>query len=156
MEKIGYESADGHRLASSSSSFDYVIIGSGFGGAVAAPRLAEKGYRVAVLEAGLRYADADFPKTNWNLKKFLYFPAVGWRGIMRMDAFSGLLVLSGAGVGGGSLVYANTLVEPSATAFEQGSRPTRYIRVTAEICWEKSPAPAMLPAFAAGDRGGQG
>jgi cholesterol oxidase len=89
--------------------YDVVIIGSGFGGSVAALRLVEKGYTVAVLEAGRRFADADFPKTSWNAKKFLWAPALGCYGIQRLDLLRNVLVLSGAGVGGGSLVYANTL-----------------------------------------------
>ena len=103
--------------------FDYIVIGSGFGGSVAALRLVEKGYRVLVLEAGRRFRDHDFPKTNWNLSKFLFMPRLGLRGIMRMDFFKGLMVLSGAGVGGGSLVYANTLIEPNEEAFRKGAWP---------------------------------
>jgi len=92
--------------------FDVVIIGSGFGGSVSALRLAEKGYRVAVLEAGKRWDAKDFPKTNWNLRKALWFPRLGMRGIQRISLLPDIMVLSGAGVGGGSLVYANTLYEP--------------------------------------------
>jgi len=92
--------------------YDVVIVGSGFGGSVAALRLAEKGYRVAVMEAGRRFRPDDFPKTNWNLRKFLWFPRLGMRGIQRLTLLRDVLVLSGAGVGGGSLVYANTLYEP--------------------------------------------
>ncbi len=92
--------------------FDVLIIGSGFGGSVSALRLTEKGYRVGVLEAGKRFQGEDFPKTNWDLRKFLYFPRIGLKGIQRLDLLSDVLVLSGAGVGGGSLVYANTLYEP--------------------------------------------
>lgn len=96
---------------------DFVIIGSGFGGSVAALRLIEKGYRVIVLEAGRRFADQDFPRTNWNIRRFFFLPRLGLQGIMRLDFFKGLTVLSGAGVGGGSLVYANTLIEPHADSF---------------------------------------
>ena len=91
---------------------DVIVIGSGFGGSVSALRLTEKGYRVAVLEAGKRFAADDYPKSNWNLRKFLYMPRLGMRGIQRLHLLSDVLVLSGAGVGGGSLVYANTLYEP--------------------------------------------
>jgi cholesterol oxidase len=91
---------------------DVAIIGSGFGGSVSALRLTEKGYRVTVFEAGKRFAADDFPKTNWNVRKFLFFPRLGMRGIQRISLLSDVLVLSGAGVGGGSLVYANTLYEP--------------------------------------------
>ncbi|MSW16200.1 MAG: FAD-dependent oxidoreductase, partial [Actinobacteria bacterium] len=89
--------------------FDVVVIGSGFGGSVAALRLSEKGYQVAVLEAGRRFTDNDFPKTSWRISKFLYAPRLGLRGIQRIHALPDVLVLAGAGVGGGSLVYANTL-----------------------------------------------
>jgi cholesterol oxidase len=92
--------------------FDVLVIGSGFGGSVSALRLTEKGYRVAVLEAGKRFSSDDFPKSNWNLRKFLYFPKLGLRGIQRINLLSDVMVLSGAGVGGGSLVYANTLYRP--------------------------------------------
>jgi cholesterol oxidase len=105
--------------------FDYIVIGSGFGGSVAALRLAEKGYSVCVLEAGRRFRDADFPRSNWRLARFLFMPRLGLRGIMRMDVFRGLMVLSGAGVGGGSLVYANTLIEPRADAFKDGTWPAQ-------------------------------
>ncbi len=91
---------------------DVIVIGSGFGGSVSALRLTEKGYRVAVLEAGKRFSADDFPKSNWNLRKFLYVPRIGMKGIQRLHLLSDVLVLSGAGVGGGSLVYANTLYEP--------------------------------------------
>jgi cholesterol oxidase len=97
--------------------FDVVIIGSGFGGSVSALRLREKGYTVAVLEAGRRFRDKDFPKTSWRLRKFLYAPAIGCYGIQRIHVLPDVLVLAGAGVGGGSLVYANTLYQPSDAYF---------------------------------------
>jgi cholesterol oxidase len=100
-----------------SQDFDVVIIGSGFGGSVAALRLTEKGYKVAVIEAGRRFADKDFPKTSWRLSKFLYLPRLGLRGIQRIHILPDVLVLAGAGVGGGSLVYANTLYKPPASYF---------------------------------------
>ena len=92
--------------------YDVLIIGSGFGGSVSALRLTEKGYRVGVIEAGARFEDADFAKTSFDLKKFLYRPEIGCYGIQRIDAVRDSLILAGAGVGGGSLVYANTLYEP--------------------------------------------
>ena len=96
------------------SEFDYdvIVIGSGFGGSVSALRLTEKGYKVAVLEAGRRFRDEDFAKTSWRLRKFLWLPQLGCYGIQRIDKLKDVLILSGAGVGGGSLVYANTLYEP--------------------------------------------
>jgi cholesterol oxidase len=101
--------------------YDVVIIGSGFGGSVAALRLTEKGYKVCVLEAGARFADKDFAKTSWELKKFLFFPRIGLKGIQRIDLLRNVMVMSGAGVGGGSLVYANTLYRPPAEFFKTGS-----------------------------------
>ncbi len=98
--------------------FDVLVIGSGFGGSVAALRLTEKGYRVAVLEAGRRFKDKEFPKTSWRLSKFLFMPRLGLRGIQRIHALPDVLVLAGAGVGGGSLVYANTLYQPPDSYFE--------------------------------------
>ncbi|MCW3817290.1 FAD-dependent oxidoreductase, partial [Micromonospora sp. DR5-3] len=100
--------------------YDVVVVGSGFGGSVTALRLAEKGYRVGVLEAGRRFADEEFPETSWRVRRFLWAPKLGCYGLQRIDllrsadrkAGGGVLVLSGAGVGGGSLVYANTLYEP--------------------------------------------
>jgi cholesterol oxidase len=92
--------------------FDYVIVGSGFGGSVSALRLAEKGYSVCVIERGKRFGPADYAKTNWNLRRYLWLPALKLFGIQNMSLFKNVLVLSGTGVGGGSLVYANTLLEP--------------------------------------------
>src|SRR5215211_2168402 len=92
--------------------YDVVVIGSGFGGSVSALRLVEKGYRVAVLEAGRRFADEEFPKTSWDARRFLWAPRLGCYGIQRISLLRDALILSGAGVGGGSLVYANTLYEP--------------------------------------------
>ena len=92
--------------------YDVVVVGSGFGGSVSALRLTEKGYRVGVLEAGARFDESSYPQTSWDLKHFLFAPAVGCYGIQRIDVLNDCLILSGAGVGGGSLVYANTLYEP--------------------------------------------
>jgi cholesterol oxidase len=98
--------------------FDVVVIGSGFGGSVAALRLAEKGYKVCVLEAGARFEDKDFPKTSWRLSKFIFAPKLGLKGIQRIHKLPDVFILCGAGVGGGSLVYANTLYQPSNEYFE--------------------------------------
>ena len=91
---------------------DVLVVGSGFGGSVSALRLTEKGYKVGVLEAGARLRDEDFAETSWDLRKFLFAPAVGCYGIQRIDTINDVVILAGAGVGGGSLVYANTLYEP--------------------------------------------
>jgi cholesterol oxidase len=108
-------------MSGQANHFDYIIVGSGFGGAVSALRLTEKGYRVLVLEQGRRFKSKDFPKTNWNLRKWLWMPALGWKGFFRIDRFRHLAVLSGTGYGGGSLVYAGTLAVPDAPFFRQGS-----------------------------------
>ena len=97
--------------------YDVVIIGSGFGGSVTALRLTEKGYRVGVLEAGRRYADEEFAKTSWNLRKFLWAPRLGMYGIQRIHLLRNVMILAGAGVGGGSLNYANTLYVPPEPFF---------------------------------------
>ncbi len=95
-----------------SHDFDVLIIGSGFGGSVSALRLTEKGYNVGVIEAGARFSDEDFASGTFDLKRYLYMPALGFYGIQRIDAVKDTMIVAGAGVGGGSLVYANTLYEP--------------------------------------------
>jgi cholesterol oxidase len=102
-------------------SYDYIIIGSGFGGAVSALRLAEKGYSVLVIEKGKKYGNADFPKTNWNVRKWFWVPGIKLFGIQKLTFFRHITILSGVGVGGGSLVYANTLPKPKSAFFNQGS-----------------------------------
>jgi len=119
--------------------YDVVIIGSGFGGSVAALRLTEKGYKVLVIEAGERYEDNQFAKNSWQLKKFLFFPKLGLKGIQRIDLLRNVMIMSGAGVGGGSLVYANTLYRPPTSFFKSGS--------WASMCdWEKELTPYYLQA----------
>jgi cholesterol oxidase len=101
--------------------YDWVIVGSGFGGSVSAHRLTQKGYKVLVLEKGRRFADDDFPKTNWDLKRWMWNPTLGLKGIFQMSFMKHMTVLHGVGVGGGSLVYANTLPTPKSAFFESGS-----------------------------------
>jgi cholesterol oxidase len=101
--------------------YDYIIVGSGFGGSVSALRLSEKGYKVLVIEKGKWFEAKDFPKTNWNFKKWLWLPGIRFFGIMKLSIFKHIAVLSGTGVGGGSLVYANTLPIPKPTFFKTGS-----------------------------------
>jgi cholesterol oxidase len=98
--------------------YDVVIVGSGFGGSVSALRLTEKGYRVGVLEAGRRFTPETLPKTSWDLRNFLWAPRLGLRGIQRITLLKDIVVLSAAGVGGGSLVYANTLYQPPRAFFD--------------------------------------
>ena len=103
------------------TNYDYVIIGSGFGGSVSALRLAEKGYKVLVIEKGKWYHSRDFAKTNWNLKRWLWMPGLRLFGIMKLSIFKHVSIVSGAGVGGGSLVYANTLPIPKTAFYKTGS-----------------------------------
>jgi cholesterol oxidase len=98
--------------------FDWLVIGSGFGGSVSALRLAEKGYRVGVLECGRRFRDEDFAKSTWSLRRYFWAPRVGMRGILRLSTFKDISIVSGCGVGGGSLGYANTLYVPPSRFFQ--------------------------------------
>ncbi|MFJ5828670.1 GMC family oxidoreductase N-terminal domain-containing protein [Streptomyces sp. NPDC093089] len=98
--------------------YDVLVVGSGFGGSVTALRLTEKGYRVGVLEAGRRFTRATLPKNSWDLKNFLWAPALGLYGIQRIHLLGNVMVLAGAGVGGGSLNYANTLYVPPKPFFD--------------------------------------
>lgn len=99
------------------ATYDYVIVGSGFGGSVSAMRLREKGYSVLVIERGKRFKDSEFPKSNWNVRKYLWAPALRCFGILQISPFRNVLVLHGCGVGGGSLGYANVLMSPDDKSF---------------------------------------
>ena len=103
--------------------WDVIIVGSGFGGSVSALRLAEKGYQVLVIEKGKRYRSEDFPKTNWNLKKYFWMPRIFLYGIQCITLLKNIFIFHGCGVGGGSLVYANTLLVPSDEAFQDKNWP---------------------------------
>jgi len=136
--------------------YDVLIIGSGFGGSVTALRLTEKGYRVGVLEAGRRFNDEDFAKTSWNLRKFLWAPKLGMYGIQRIHLLRNVMILAGAGVGGGSLNYANTLYVPPEPFFadQQWSSVTDW---RAELMPHYDQAQRMLgvvknPTFTDADR----
>ncbi|HKB52037.1 MAG TPA: GMC family oxidoreductase [Solirubrobacterales bacterium] len=98
--------------------YDWIVVGSGFGGSVSALRLAEKGYSVAVLECGKRFRDEDFPSSTWDSRRYFWAPRMGMKGIFRLSTFSDIVVVSGCGVGGGSLGYANTLYVPPSPFFE--------------------------------------
>jgi len=100
-----------------SQKFDYIVIGSGFGGSVSAMRLAEKGYSVLVIEKGKRWQANDFPKTNWNVRKYLWLPLLKCFGFQKLTFFKEVFILSGVGVGGGSLVYANTHMMPKESFY---------------------------------------
>jgi cholesterol oxidase len=98
--------------------YDWLVIGSGFGGSTSALRLAEKGYRVAVLECGRRFADEDFAKTTWQARRYYWMPKLGLKGIFRLTLMRDVLIASGCGVGGGSLGYANTLYRARSAFYE--------------------------------------
>jgi cholesterol oxidase len=119
--------------------YDFVVIGSGFGGAVSALRLAEKGYRVAVLEQGKRWRAEDYPRTNWNVRKYLWRPALKLHGILEMTVLRHCVVLHGAGVGGGSLVWANTCVHPPDAVLRDARWP-------AGVDWPAALAPHYATA----------
>jgi cholesterol oxidase len=102
------------------TTYDFVVIGSGFGGSVSAMRLAEKGYRVLVLERGKRYETKDLPQSNYNIRKYLWMPLLRCFGIMGINLLDDIMILNGSGVGGGSLVYAGTLLKPEKKFFQAG------------------------------------
>jgi cholesterol oxidase len=139
-------------VASEKLDFDWIVIGSGFGGSVSALRLAEKGYRVALLECGRRYSDEDFAKSAWNLRRYFWMPRLGLRGVFRMTAFKDLFIVSGSGVGGGSLGYANTLYR-ARPAFFQDSQWGDLADWERELTPHYDTAERMLGATAYGDAG---
>jgi cholesterol oxidase len=98
--------------------YDWLVIGSGFGGSVSALRLREKGYSVGVLECGRRFTDDDFPRSTWDLRRYFWAPRLGMRGIFRLSTFKDVAIVSGSGVGGGSLGYANTLYRARRRFYE--------------------------------------
>jgi cholesterol oxidase len=119
--------------------FDWLVIGSGFGGSVSALRLSEKGYSVGVLECGRRFADHELPRATADLKRYFWSPRLGMKGIFRLTIFKDVAVVSGCGVGGGSLGYANTLYVPPKAFFED--------RQWAELAdWESTLAPHYAEA----------
>ena len=105
-------------MSASDFDYDWLVVGSGFGGSVSALRLAEKGYRVGVLEKGRRYTDADLPRSTSDRRAFLWAPALGWRGIMRLRLFKDLFTPTQTGVGGGSLVYGGVLLRARPAFFD--------------------------------------
>ncbi len=119
--------------------YDWVVVGSGFGGSVSALRLAEKGYSVGVLECGRRFRDEDFPKSTWDLRRYFWAPRIGLKGIFRLTQFRDVAVVSGCGVGGGSLGYANTLYVPPPEFF----RDPQWADLED---WEKTLAPHYAEA----------
>lgn len=101
--------------------FDFIVIGSGFGGSVAAHRLTDKGYRVAVMEMGRRWTPENLPRTNWNLRRWIWRPQVGLRGFFNITPFRHVVIMHGCAVGGGSITYANTSIRPKDAVWENGS-----------------------------------
>ena len=114
--------------------YDWLVIGSGFGGSASALRLAQKGYRVGMLECGCRFRDEDFAETTWEAKRYYWMPKLGLKGIFRLTLFKDVFVASGCGVGGGSLGYANTLYR---------ARPAFYAdpQIAGLAEWERELAP---------------
>ena len=100
---------------------DYLVVGSGFGGSVSALRLAEKGYKVVVVEMGRRWTPDNLPRTNWNLRSFLWMPMLGLRGFLSMRLFKHVMIMHGNAVGGGSITYAQTLLVPPDRIWSEGS-----------------------------------
>src|SRR5690348_12525057 len=100
--------------------FDYIVVGSGFGGSVSAHRLAEKGYRVAVMEMGRRWSPSTLPRTSWSIHRWFWRPKLGLRGLFNMRFFRHVTILHGCAVGGGSITYASTLLAPPEKVWESG------------------------------------
>ena len=134
--------------------YDFVVIGSGFGGSISAMRLAEKGYRVLVLERGRRFSEEDLPATDWDLKNHQWMPSLRCFGIWENTLLNGIMVLHGSGVGGGSLIYANVLMEPddvlfAAPAWQHLSDWKNVLRphyATAKKMLGAAPVPRQWPA----------
>jgi cholesterol oxidase len=124
--------------------YDVLIIGSGFGGSVTALRLAEKGYRVGVLEAGRRWGDHEFAKNTWDLKPFIWAPMLGLKGITRIHPLPDAIVVAGSGVGGGSLNYGNVLYEPKSEAFYRDKQWGHITDWRAELAAHYDQAKRML------------
>lgn len=120
LETGGEESA-AHRNSMSNFDFDFIVIGSGFGGSVSAHRLAEKGYRVAVMEMGRRWTPENLPRTSWSLRRWIWRPNLGLRGFFNMRFFKHVTIFHGCAVGGGSITYASTLLPPPEKVWEAGS-----------------------------------
>jgi cholesterol oxidase len=132
---------------------DWIIVGSGFGGSVSALRLAERGDSVLVLECGRRFADADFARSTWDLRRYFWAPSVGLRGIMRLSLFRDVMIATGAGVGGGSLGYANTLYRPRDDAFYEASQWSSLADWKAELAPHYDTAERMLGVAQYGPEG---
>lgn len=118
------------------SEWDWVIIGSGFGGSVSALRLVEKGYKVLCIEKGRRFAPEDFPRTNWDVRRWLWKPKLGMKGLFQMSFLKHITIMHGVGVGGGSLVYANTLPTPTQDFFNAESWAN-----LSQVGWQQELAP---------------
>jgi cholesterol oxidase len=147
----------GAEVSVTSEHVDYIVVGSGFGGSVSALRLAEKGHQVLVIEKGRRFAPEDFPRTNWDLKRWMWMPPLGLRGIFQMSFFEHVTILHGVGVGGGSLVYANTLPTPTDAFFRAPSWAHLAGDWSAELAPHYATARRMLgsaqnPSVTRGDR----
>jgi cholesterol oxidase len=101
--------------------YDFIVIGSGFGGSVSALRLAEKGYRVAVMEMGRRWTPENLPRTSWSIHRWFWRPRLGLRGFFNMRFFKHVTILHGCAVGGGSVTYASTLLSAPDKVWDMGS-----------------------------------